>query len=42
MVPISHLPQMFRGSELFTGAALDGVPQEVCDEEVATMPDAQG
>ncbi|MEG3437146.1 type III glutamate--ammonia ligase [Pannus brasiliensis CCIBt3594] len=38
-VPISHFGQMMAGSELFTGAALDGVPQEVCDEEVATFPD---
>ncbi|BAU12355.1 glutamine synthetase, type III [Leptolyngbya sp. NIES-3755] len=39
MVPIAHFDQMMQGSELFTGAALDGVPQEVSDEEVATMPD---
>lgn len=39
MVPISHIGQMMGGSELFTGAALDGVPQEVSDEEVAAMPD---
>ncbi|HIK56228.1 MAG TPA: type III glutamate--ammonia ligase [Synechococcales cyanobacterium M55_K2018_004] len=38
-VPINHLEQMMRGSELFTGAALDGVPQEVSDEEVAAVPD---
>lgn len=38
-VPLSHFGQMMRGSELFTGAALDGVPQDVSDEEVATMPD---
>ena len=38
-VPLAHLSQMARGSELFTGAALDGVPQEVSDDEVATMPD---
>lgn len=25
-VPLSHLGQMMAGSELFTGAALDGVP----------------
>jgi glutamine synthetase len=31
---------MARGSELFTGAALDGVPQEVSDDEVAAVPDA--
>lgn len=39
MVPLTHFDQMMQGSELFTGAALDGVPQEVNDEEVATMPD---
>jgi glutamine synthetase len=38
-VPLSHFGQMMAGSELFTGAALDGVPQAVSDEEVATMPD---
>ncbi len=26
-VPIAHLHQMLGGSEMFTGAALDGVPQ---------------
>ncbi|MBV8884608.1 MAG: type III glutamate--ammonia ligase [Chroococcidiopsidaceae cyanobacterium CP_BM_RX_35] len=39
VVPLSHFDQMMQGSELFTGAALDGVPQEVSDEEVAAMPD---
>ena len=39
MVPIGHLDQMLDGSELFTGAALDGVPQEVNDEEVCRHPD---
>jgi glutamine synthetase len=38
-VPLAHLGQMFAGSELFTGAALDGVPQEVSDNEVAAVPD---
>lgn len=38
-VPLSHLGQMMAGSELFTGAALDGVPQDVSDQEVATYPD---
>lgn len=42
VVPIDHLPGMMRGSELFTGAALDGVPQAVNDDEVAAWPDAQG
>jgi glutamine synthetase len=39
MVPIDHLSQMAGGSELFTGAALDGVPQDVSDEEVSSHPD---
>ena len=38
-VPLSHLGQMMRGSELYTGAALDGVPQQISDNEVAAMPD---
>ncbi|MDX2211879.1 MAG: type III glutamate--ammonia ligase [Oculatellaceae cyanobacterium bins.114] len=38
-VPLSHLSQMVAGSELFTGAALDGVPQDVSDEEVSARPD---
>ena len=41
-VPMSHLPQMMDGSEMFTGAALDGVPQEINDEEVCCMADADG
>jgi len=40
MVPISHLERMMGGSELCTGAALDGVPQDVSDEEVSPHPDA--
>ncbi len=42
MVPIEHLDRSAAGSELFTGAALDGVPQEVNDEEVSARPDVQG
>ncbi|MGI9301709.1 MAG: type III glutamate--ammonia ligase, partial [Gammaproteobacteria bacterium] len=38
-VPLSHLDRMLKGSELFTGAALDGVPQDVSDEEVSAHPD---
>ncbi|SFR64987.1 glutamine synthetase [Marinobacter daqiaonensis] len=41
-VPIAHLGQMMEGSELYTGAALDGVPQDISDDEVAAMPDADG
>ncbi len=39
MVPLSHFEQMLQGSELFTGAALDGIPQSIHDEEVAAHPD---
>jgi glutamine synthetase len=39
VVPLSHFSQMMAGSELFTGAALDGVPQDVSDEEVSARPD---
>lgn len=38
-VPLDHLSNMFGGSELYTGAALDGVPQDVSDNEVAAVPD---
>jgi glutamine synthetase len=40
MVPVDHFDQMMSGSELFTGAALDGVPQDVSEEEVSAHPDA--
>jgi glutamine synthetase len=40
VVPIDHLGRMLKGSELFTGAALDGVPQEVNDDEIAAVPDS--
>ncbi|MGD2024838.1 MAG: type III glutamate--ammonia ligase, partial [Methyloceanibacter sp.] len=39
MVPLDHIGQMLVGSELYTGAALDGVPQDVSDEEVSAHPD---
>ncbi|MGE0876410.1 MAG: type III glutamate--ammonia ligase [Burkholderiales bacterium] len=39
VVPVEHAAQMLNGSELFTGAALDGVPQAVNDDEVAAVPD---
>ncbi|MCW5623242.1 MAG: hypothetical protein KIT73_00810 [Burkholderiales bacterium] len=41
-VPLTHFEHMMAGSELFTGAALDGVPQEVNDEEVSAHPDIDG
>lgn len=39
MVPIAHFDHMMKGSELFTGAALEGVPQDVSEEEVSAHPD---
>ena len=39
LVPLAHIRDMLEGSELFTGAALDGVPQQVNDEEVSARPD---
>ncbi|MEM6597496.1 MAG: type III glutamate--ammonia ligase [Cyanobacteria bacterium P01_C01_bin.69] len=39
VVPMSHFDRMMQGSELFTGAALDGVPQDINDDEVGTLPD---
>lgn len=39
IVPLSHFDQMVKGSELYTGAAVDGVPQHINDEEVSSHPD---
>lgn len=38
-VPISHLGRAMRGSELFTGAALEGLGQDINDDELAVHPD---
>jgi glutamine synthetase len=38
-VPIDHFDRMMRGSELFTGAALDGLGQEPSDDELSVLPD---
>ncbi|AJD48853.1 glutamine synthetase [Isoalcanivorax pacificus W11-5] len=38
-VPLKHLGNMLGGSELYTGAALDGVPQDISDNEVSAVPD---
>jgi glutamine synthetase len=38
-VPINHFNRMMRGSELFTGAALDGLGQGPHDDELAVIPD---
>ena len=40
-VPVSHFDRMMGGSELCTGAALDGVPQDVSDEEISAHPDPE-
>jgi glutamine synthetase len=39
MVPLHHFEKMLGGSELCTGAALEGIPQDVSEEEVASHPD---
>ena len=38
-VPIGHFERAMRGSELFTGAALEGLGQETHDDELALHPD---
>ena len=38
-VPIAHFDRMMGGSELFTGAALDGLGQQPSDDELAAHPD---
>jgi glutamine synthetase len=38
-VPIDHFSHMMRGSELFTGAALDGLGQEPSDDELSVRPE---
>ncbi|MFQ5936860.1 MAG: type III glutamate--ammonia ligase, partial [Acidiferrobacterales bacterium] len=38
-VPVHHFDRMMRGSELFTGAALDGLGQGPQDDELAIHPD---
>ena len=38
-VPIGHFERAMRGSELFTGAALDGLGQDTHDDELALHPD---
>jgi glutamine synthetase len=37
-VPLAHLEDMVDGSQLFTGAALDGLGQGPKDDELAVMP----
>ena len=38
-VPIEHLDQMLKGSELYTGYALDGLGQKPNEDEIASVPD---
>ncbi len=40
-VPVEHFDRMLRGSELYTGAALDGMGQGPHDDELALHPDPQ-
>jgi glutamine synthetase len=38
-VPIAHFERAMRGSELFTGAALEGLGQDTHDDELSVHPD---
>jgi glutamine synthetase len=38
-VPIDHFTEMMSGSELFTGAAIDGLGQGPADDELSVWPD---
>ena len=38
-VPIDHFSSMMKGSELFTGAAIDGLGQGPSDDELSLWPD---
>lgn len=38
-VPVGHFTRMMKGSELFTGAALDGLGQAPSDDELSVWPD---
>ena len=38
-VPLAHFADMARGSELFTGYALDGLGQRPNDDEISSIPD---
>ncbi len=39
VVPIAHFEDFARGSELYTGYALDGLGQSPNDDEICSMPD---
>ncbi|MBS1870032.1 MAG: type III glutamate--ammonia ligase [Actinobacteria bacterium] len=38
-VPVGHFVRMMKGSELFTGAAIDGLGQGPADDELSLWPD---
>src|SRR4051794_5211129 len=38
-VPIDHFTRMMKGSELFTGAAIDGLGQGPADDELSVWPE---
>ncbi|HEY2735150.1 MAG TPA: type III glutamate--ammonia ligase, partial [Polyangiales bacterium] len=40
-VPVSHFQHFARGSELYTGYALDGLGQAPNDDEIASLPDLE-
>jgi glutamine synthetase len=40
-VPVSHFEHFARGSELYTGYALDGLGQEPNEDEIASVPDLE-
>jgi glutamine synthetase len=40
-VPLSHFEHFARGSELYTGYALDGLGQEPNEDEIASVPDLE-
>ena len=39
VVPVAHFEDFARGSELYTGYALDGLGQLPNDDEIASLPD---
>ena len=41
VVPIDHLHQMAKGSERYTGYALDGLGQAPNDDELTSVPDLE-
>ena len=41
VVPIAHLGQMAKGSERYTGYALDGLGQAPNDDEITSVPDLE-